>query len=270
MNQLKTHTRPTDLADTFKVYWTNTTMRLRGVVTVQITSVISDRAIAAELAAMQYLLEDQCVIGDNVVGNIHTQIIVSQGAIRKLQRRDSDKAHLAPYASFLVTRFAACPIIVDKKTNWFEDSLPELTETIVVDGARCESVQIMGVGNVLISQHVLMKFAERDMKISANDCASKGRLPNDIAPKAWKKLVEAVTDSSVHEVYRDSMWAGVSHRRNGRTEGRYFLNPKRNLILVLTDNAHRGMNLVTTYHATANFHALPPTTRAATQLALTA
>lgn len=270
MHHLKTHTTPTNLADTFKVYWTNTSKRLRGVLTVQVRSPIADSAIAAELSAMQYLLEDQCVIGENMVGSVNTQLIVSQGAIRKLQRRGSDKAHLAPYASFLVTRFAACKISVAKDTQWFDNYLPELAESLLVEGARCESVHITGLGKVVITRHALMRFAERNLNVAANDCAFHDHLPYDIAPKAWRKLVEAVSDSDVHEVYSDSIWKGVNSSRNAyvRQKGRYFLNPKRNLILVIVADISLGMTLVTIFAANSTYRAIPAIATA--RLALTA
>jgi hypothetical protein len=44
--------------------------------------------------------------------------------------------------------------------------------------------------------------------------------------------------------------------RDGRQEGRYFLNAKRDLVLVVTDNPREGKRLVTTYPATSQFQTL--------------
>lgn len=119
MNTLKTHALATNLADTFMVYWTNSSSRPGGLIKVRVTQKMPDAVIAAELAAMQYLLEIKEVIGRNLVGNANTKLTVSRGAIRKLRRCQSDKSHLAPYANFLTTRFAGSPICVEKDTRWF-------------------------------------------------------------------------------------------------------------------------------------------------------
>jgi len=102
---------------------------------VKVAAKVEDKAIAAELAAIQHLLEVRCVLGNNISGNAKTQLVVSSGAIRKLQRRQSDKVHLAPYANFLCTRFAACPITVEKDTRWFREQLPVTEEDLLVSGA---------------------------------------------------------------------------------------------------------------------------------------
>src|SRR3989339_230110 len=99
MNILKTYTVATQQPDTFLVYWTNSPIRPGGVLSVHVRQIVEDPQIAAELAAMQHLLEEKRVIGSNTVGNPNTRLTVSQGAIRKLQRRQSDKVHLAPYAN---------------------------------------------------------------------------------------------------------------------------------------------------------------------------
>ena len=56
---LKTYTMPTPQAGVFLVYWTNSPVRPGGALKVHITNTIEDASIAAELAAMQYLLEEK-------------------------------------------------------------------------------------------------------------------------------------------------------------------------------------------------------------------
>ena len=245
MNLLKTHVITTAEADTFLVYWTNSLMTPKGVLQVRVTAQIEDRHIAAELAAMQHLLEEKCVIGKNLVGNASTKLIVSRGAIRKLHHRQSDKVHLAPYANFLTTRFAGCQVSVDTGKDWFEGCSPESTAKLLVTGARRETVSITGVGEVSITQHVLDRFSSRFLPETS---------PDKTAQTAWKKLLELASDPSVCEVARDSLWAGVSHPV---INGRFFLNAKRKLFLVVTYNPREGKRLVTTYQATRHFHDMP-------------
>lgn len=250
MHLLRTYARPTSSPERFQVFWTNSPIRLGGLINVQITHPIEDRQIAAELAVMQHLLEIRGVLGQQLVGNANSRLIASQGAIRKLQRRQSDKAHLAPYANFLTTRYAGCPVSIDKDTSWFEGCEPVCVETLQLNGPRRMSVNVHGIGEVAVTQHVLDRINSR--LIHEEDPARAAQL-------AWHKLSELAADRSIREVRRQSLWAGLKHEQDGQREGRYFLNGRRNLVLVVTDNPREGKRLVTTYPATHHFRAMPTT-----------
>ena len=247
MNMLKTHTVATAQADTYQVYWSNSSHRVGGVLKVRINAPIEDKHIAAELAAMRHLLEVKGVLGNKLIGNAGTQLIVSLGAIRKLHRSQSEKAHLACYAKFLTTRFAGCALTVDKDTRWFTDTQQEVVEDLLVSGPVRETLNIAGVGEVEITQHVLARFTDRFLAATS---------PDKAAQAAWKKLNQIAADGSVREVVRNSLWNAAKYMREGRQEGRYFLNANRNLVLVVTDNPREGKRLVTTYPATSQFQAL--------------
>ena len=245
MNILKTYTLPGNQADTFLVYWTNSLLRPKGVLKVRVSAQIEDRQIAAELSAIQHLLETKHVLGNTLSCNAGTHLFVSSGAICKLHRSQSDKAHLAPYANFLTTRFAGCQISVDKDTCWFESFQPETVEDLLVSAPRREKVLIAGLGEVSVTQHVLERFADRVLADNT---------PDRTAQLAWKRLTDLASDRSVREVFRHSLWTGAKYCQQGKQEGRYFLNPKRNLVMVVTDNPREGKRLVTTYPATSQFH----------------
>lgn len=248
MNMLKTYTQATNEANTFQIYWTNSTKRLGGLIKVRVTVNMQDAHIAAELAVMQHLLEERGVLGSHLVGNANTKLVVSLGAIKKLRRSQSDKSHLASYASFLTTRFAGCPISVDKDTRWFDGFTPDTVEDLLVGGPRRETLKVTGLGNVSVTQHVLGRFAERLLPELSQ---------NKLAQTAWKKLKEIAGDPTVREVTRRGLWVGVKYAHHGKQEGRYFLNARRNLVLVITDNPSEGKRLVTAYPATRQFRALP-------------
>ncbi|MGB7597396.1 MAG: hypothetical protein WBM09_07505 [Gallionella sp.] len=195
MHLLKTHTLPTPQADTFRVYWTNSPVRPGGLLRVRIAPRMEDAPLAAELAAIQYLLEDKRVLGDTVAGNAQTKLIVSSGAIRKLRLLGSDKLHLAPYANFLTTRFAGCTLGVDKDARWFEGFEPVLIEDLVVGSPRRETVKVAGLGEVSVTQHVLERFADRFLSDTA-----PGIAPDQVAQAAWKKLTDAAAEPSLREV----------------------------------------------------------------------
>lgn len=252
MHLLKTHTLATPQPDTFLVYWANSLIRPGGVLKVRVSPLIQDANIAAELAAIQYLLEDRAVLGDAVVGNANTQLIVSLGAIRKLHRKSSDKAHLAPYANFLTTRFAGCTLSVDKDARWFEGFTTGSVDDLLVGAARRETVKVAGLGAVSVTQHVLDRFADRFLSDTAPDKTAQDR----VAHTAWKKLTEAAADPSLREVAREGLWAKARYAQQGKQEGRYFLNERRNLVLVVTCDRYKGMQLVTTYPASGRFQPL--------------
>ena len=242
MNFLKTYTLPTSEPTTFLVYWTNTNQRPKGLLKVCVNPQLEDRHIVAELAAMRHLLEDKAVVGNTLVGNHNTKLIVSLGAIRKLHRMQSDKAHLAPFAHFLTTRFAGCPISVDKDTRWFEDLPTATAEVLQVHAPQREKLPIPGYGEVSVTRHVLERIAQRFP--SSAECA---------AQMAWKFLCAVTTDSSIREVARKQ--PAVACKRP--TDGRYFLNRRHDLVLVVTDKPGEGKRLVTTYASNHTFHDLP-------------
>lgn len=246
MHIIKTHSIPTDQPDTFLVYWTNSLPHPRGVLKVRILPKIEDRRVAAELSAIQYLLEDKCVAGRHVIGNNNTQLTCSMGAIRKLQRKGSDKAHLAPYANFLTTRFAGCPVNVENDGRWIEGFTDE-PEELLIAAPRRESIRLAGLGEVSITQHVLERFSDRIL-------AQTGQTHD--AQVAWKKLREAVSDPSVREIAIQKPWGAMKHASNGKQVGRYFLNARHNLVLVVTDNPGEGKRLVTTYQAPRKFQTM--------------
>lgn len=246
MNLLKTYTFATSAPDTYLVYWTNSLIQPKGIIRVRVRPEMEDRLIVAELAAMRHLLVDKSVVGHSVIGNTDMRLIVSAGAIKKLQHMKSNKSHLAPYANFLTTRFAGSPISVDKDTRWFDDFQPEQVDDLLVAAPCRETIAIHGLGKVAVTQHVLERFAERLLPQSERSAQS-----------AWKELIKLAADAAIHEVCRTSMWADAKYNRNGRHEGRYFLNPKDNLIMVVTNNPGEGLRLVTTYPASRQFRTMP-------------
>jgi hypothetical protein len=247
MNILKTYTVVDEQADTFLVYWTNSPVRPGGIVKVRMLAKVEDAASAAELAAMQYLLEDKRVIGTNIVGNPQTKFFVSQGVIRKLQLKKSDKTHLAPYANFLITRFAGCQMVVEKDARWFSGlSLDEMEELIVREPRR-ETINITGIGDVSITQHVLERISERLLPDNQTKTCRR----------VWKKLHEVASDPMVKEVTRSDAWIAAKYAQRNKHEGRYFYNRRLNLIMVVTDNPGEGKRLVTAFPANKLFSPFP-------------
>ncbi len=103
------------------------------------------------------------------------------------------------------------------------------------------------MGEVSVTQHVLDRFADRFLSDTATD---------KVAQAAWKKLTEVACDPTLREVARQGIWTKAKYAHQGKQEGRYFLNARRNLVLVITEDKNKGMQLVTTYPATGQFHPL--------------
>ncbi|MHB1301215.1 MAG: hypothetical protein ACYCY8_10170, partial [Burkholderiales bacterium] len=221
MQKLKVFSRPTDRPDTFQVFWTNNPQRPGGVIDITVLDQVDDKIVIAELRAIQYLLEERQVLGDHVIGNANTRLTVSQGAIRKLKQGRSDKAHLARYAEFLCTRFAGCRIEVDKDDRVFR-SQPSEQVALIISAPVLETIKVHGFEEVAVTRHVLERLAARLPEDRARDSAN-----------VWKLLQRIASDRSVREVFRHcGIFTRLSYQRNGRSEGRYFFNPKMNMILV--------------------------------------
>jgi hypothetical protein len=244
LNILKVFTVATSEPNRFLVYWTNSSVCLKGIIQARVTANIEDRAIAAELSATKYLLEQKCVLGQNQAGNAGIRLSVSSGAIRKLMHRKSNKGHLAPYAQFLSTRFAGCQIDVDKDRRWFDGFAPSSVEDLLVSGPAQETIRVHGIGEVCVTRHIVDRFAERFLPAIAHDKRSQ---------VAWRKLVELAGDPDVYEVSNENAWTRIKHSDRGQQESRYFLNPNMKRIFVVTDNPRLGRHLVTTYAASHHF-----------------
>jgi hypothetical protein len=244
MNILKTYTVATSEPDQFLLYWTNSPICLRGIIKIRVSANIEDRAIAAELAGLKHLLDQKCVLGQDIVGNAGIHLSVSSGAIRKLLLRKSNKTHLIPYAQFLTTRYAGCQLSVSKDKRWFEGFVPNAAENLLVSRPQFETIHVRGIGEVIVTQHILDRFAERFLYDIPVDKRTS---------MAWRKLVDLASDSGVLEVSRHSPWSDMKNIESGKREARYFLNPNKKRILVITDNPREGKRLVTTYPASPYF-----------------
>jgi hypothetical protein len=232
MNILKVLTKP-ETDNVFLVHWTNTTETQRGILRITVPSSIPDGKIVADLYALQYLLEIKEVIGNNSAGCETTKLFVTFGQIRKLTKKESEKQHLAEYAKFLTTRFKGCPIEVNKNEKWLtgDKSLPviELDASKPID----ETVVVHGFGAVLLTSHVVERFAER--------------LCIENIAEAWRKLRRISAEPCVREIEKNNPHTRLKYAIKGREEGRYFLHPTQDLIFVVAKNVNGDDALVTVY-----------------------
>lgn len=221
MNKLKLHTR--QIGDkTFDVYWwtgTYTIGRVRVTVQAPLAEAPSeeqrkrDRAIAAELSACRYLLEDCNVCGHNKTGT-GLQIHFTFGAISRLTRAVSAKDYLAPYALFLRTRFVGCEIEIDKASDWVPEEVSRHAELEVKGPILCH-IEVAGIGPVDVTAHAVEQYCERF---------------NRPPLKAWIDLIKISRKVEPEVAVGRSAFADTKHRR----QGRFFINRDRRLRLVIT------------------------------------
>lgn len=243
MNFLKLLTKPTDEFGTFNVFWTNSDQGPRGYVKVHVPHHYEDPEICAELYTLQYLLEVAEVVGADLAGNANTKFIVTYGAIKKLARKSSGKAHLVNFAKFLTTRFSGCPIEVEKKEDWFADRELECTFELTADKPLEETMHLHGLGLVHITSHVVERLAER-LSESKEVAVTLG--------EAWRMLRNLGRQECVIEIEKNSARTKLRYAAKGREEGRYFFHPGKRWIFVVT-NGKLGQTLVTAYPISLEF-----------------
>lgn len=176
--------------DTFDVYWT-TGANTKGICRCTVTAPLAtDKEVAAELYALQHLLEVENVLGHDRAGNSLT-ITVSSGAVKKLALFKSDKDHLIPWTFFLTTRFGDATIEVDKPRRndpkcWLPAPDKAKLISLTAAGPLPETIYLHGVGQVELTVHAIERFLERR--------AAENRAT------AWRQLRNMAKDTSVRQI----------------------------------------------------------------------
>lgn len=232
MNYLRVVTKQ-ESPEHFIVHWTNNPTSPRAPLRVFVPTDREDRAIIAELYALQYLLEVKEVLGNDQAGNKYIKLIVSFGAIRKLYKKESAKCALTGYAKFLTTRFKGCEIEVDKDERSFGSEDP--SQTLDASIPMPEQIRVYGLGDVAVSSHVVERYAER-MEVD----------PERLG-QAWRALRKIASDGRVREIRKNRPATHAKYSKLGREEGRYFYHPSRELMMVVANNMGRKPELVTVY-----------------------
>ncbi len=201
MNQIAVSTRERDDGQVDVAYRIHEAHPLaNGVVRVSLASHINqDRAIIAELAALQYLLCQAEVCGPGRTG-LGLEVQVSHGAIKRavlqgaLKAADAgrtDKAHIVPYTHFLATRFFAANKTVVHDPAWAKGCMLKYSQhAISVDEPR-EATLSTQVGNAVISRHALTRFVQRFIArdLLAGRAAGDDEIATiaDLDPKYWTR-----------------------------------------------------------------------------------
>ncbi len=235
MNELFLHTRATENPTVFDTFWM-TGLNAKGRVRVEV-SAMHDPKIAAELAVMQYLLEEKEVCGRDKTG-AGLQLTVTFGAIRKLLRADSSKETLAPYAAFLRTRFIGASVQVEnRKLGWVDGKCDEQRDDLGVAEPNKPKLEVGGYGQVELTGHAVEQYI----------C----RFGFENKPeKAWRALKAAAEKALPVIPVKRSAIHDVKHRRLGM----FALNSVEDVLMVITPPDRSGCHprMVTVYRHSDN------------------
>jgi hypothetical protein len=229
MNTLYVSTRPTDpeRPHTFDVRWMSGKDK-QGTIEVTLPEGTNDPRIIAELSVLRHLVLEREILGPSRTGN-GLRFVVSAGAIKKLMREDSAKAHLAPYALFLRTRLLGVVVEVDHKANWVSDATT-LREVLVIEEPPAECISIAGYGEVQVRAHVLERIQQHYGVALKN---------------LWKFVTNAAKEAQPATMPTRNVRHDVKHRQPGQ----YALNTRYNILFVIVPpvGAQKQPQLVTAH-----------------------
>lgn len=233
MNLLSLTTNPTEDPQVFDTCWM-TGLIQKGRVRVTVPK-LDDARTAAELAAAQYLLTVKNVCGHNKAG-AGLVVRTSSSSIIDLANGTSCKSYLSPYANFLRTRFLGVTIENQEAPFlWADERCERQVDFIDVDKPCMTVIEIAEIGPVELTAHAVEKYVQRF-----------DRKPE----KAWRELQRIGRDGKIAELIGRSVMHDIKHRR----QGRYVLDPKRDVMLVIVEPDKSGMlpRLVTVVRPESN------------------
>ena len=220
MNLLSLTTNPTGDPLVFDTCWM-TGLIQKGRVRVAVPR-LDDGRTAAELAAAQYLLTVKNVCGHNKAG-AGLIIRASSSTILELANGTSLKSYLAPYANFLRTRFLGVTIEhAEAPFIWADELCEQQVDFIGVEKPSVTVIEITDVGPVELTAHAVAKYVKRF-----------DRKPE----KAWRELQRIGRDGKLANLVGRKVLHDIKHRHPGR----YVLDPKRDVMLVIADPDREGM-----------------------------
>lgn len=233
MNDLHLATNPTADPRVFDTYWM-TGLLQKGRVSITVPS-LGDGRTAAELAAAQYLLEVKNACGHNKAG-AGLRVHISCSCIQDLLHGISSKSYLVPYANFLRTRFLGARFEICKAPfAWLDEQCESQVDCVVVEKPALTVIDVSGVGPVELTAHAVEQYVDRFE-----------RKPE----RAWRELIRIAREVQPAELVGRNVMHDLKHRRPGR----YVLNQKSEVMLVIAEPERIGMlpRLVTVVKPEAN------------------
>ena len=136
---------------------------------------VEDCAAVAELTVLHHCLCETHVFGVSRSGR-GLRIVVSVGVIKKLFQQRSAKAHLLPYAQFLIVRFADATVRVEKSQHAAGDVPPEIQ---LEAGAGCLEQWPTCAGELVLTRHAIERYAQKVQRLSLD--------------QSWHRLLNVLT-----------------------------------------------------------------------------
>ena len=136
---------------------------------------IEDGAAVAELTVLHHCLCEAHVFGVSRSGR-GLRIVVSVGVIKKLFQQRSAKAHLLPYAQFLIVRFADANVRVEKPRLTEGDVPPEIQ---LEAGEGCLEHWSTCAGELVLTRHAIERYAQKVQRVSLD--------------QSWHRLLNVLT-----------------------------------------------------------------------------
>ena len=218
MNELRVVTQPTMDSKVFDTYWmTGLVQKGR----VRTTIYVSDDCaiVAAELAALQYLLEIQNACGHDKAG-AGLRLRISQEEIMSLLNESSQLYFLSDYANFLKTRFLGAEVEVNTDDfSWADELCEQQVAEISVYGPCKTTIEVAGIGTVELTSHAVERYVERFQRPAA---------------KGWRDLVKLAKEAVQVTLPRKEIH-NLKHRSRG-----IFCQSK-HAILVVTEPERPGL-----------------------------
>jgi len=212
MNDIFIATSPTEHSRVFDCYWM-TGLAKRGRIRITVPK-LDDMRTAAELSALQYLLEVKNACGHNKAGS-GLRISCSSSLIPQLLIGQAGAGYLAPYANFLRTRFLGCEVVVEEFPHtWADERCEANVDFIEIDKASVTTLDVAGVGPVELTAHAVERYIERFERPPV---------------KAWRDIKSIAADVYPVVATGRGMLTDLKHRRPGRR----LMNDKRKIVLVI-------------------------------------
>lgn len=149
----------------------------------------------AELLAIKYILLHTTYAGTNRTGR-DLSLHVSNGAIRKVQKKQTTNGDMVVHGRFLQVRFSDASIKTERKFDWVADFNGKVED---IDMQDCIDPPVKTyVGDLHLTRHAVERFSER-MHIPTMD-KSWRRLSKLLTQSKWsmKKPTKALRDGKPH------------------------------------------------------------------------
>ena len=217
MNELRVITLGTEDPKVFDTYW-RTGLVQKGRVRTTVFVTDDCAKVAAELSALQYLLESKNACGHDKTGS-GLRLFISQDEIMALLNQTSHMHYLSEYAAFLKTRFYGAEVAVSTADiSWADEMCDRQVDDISVYSPSVTRIEVAGIGPVELTAHAVFRYVQRF-----------GRP----AGKAWRDLVKLAKEAVPITVQRKEIH-NIKHRNRG-----IYCQAKQ-VVLVITPPDHPG------------------------------